>query len=257
MSDLVLLEQDARGVVTISLNRPEKRNAMNIPLLEALCTAVAASNEDPAVRVIVIRGNGAAFCAGLDLEEAMDTDRSHRSADLVRLMLETVYASPKVTIAAVHGAAVAGGAGLMSACDIVVGTLDAKFGYPEVRRGLVAGLVMTFVRRQLQERHARELLLLGEMINGERAHEIGLINRAVPTDLLNAEVERLVDTVLKGAPGAIANTKRFYDGLWHCAAEADFDKARALHVEVRNGGEAQEGFKAFLDKRKPHWDPSS
>jgi len=252
--DLVITNNDGNGVFSIALNRPEKRNALNIPLLEALCAAVKTANEDPSVRVIVLVGNGPVFCAGLDLKEAGDTHNSHRSAELIAQMLSSVYYSPKATIAAVHGAALAGGAGLMSCCDIVVAGADAQIGYPEVRRGMVAGLVMTFLRRQLHERHARELLITGLIIDAERAAEIGLVTRCVPTDMLEEVAAQVVSEILKGAPGAIARSKRLFDELWHHPATADFERALALHVEVRNAGEAQEGMKAFLDKRTPSWD---
>lgn len=254
MSDLVLAENDGAGVFTIRLNRPEKRNALNIPLLEQLCAAVDAANGDASVRVIVLRGNGPVFCAGLDLKEAGDPANSHHSAELIARMLSSVYYSSKATIAAVHGAALAGGAGLMSCCDLVIAAADTQLGYPEVRRGMVAGLVMTFLRRQLHERHARELLITGEIIDADRAVEIGLVNRCVPTDLLDASIEQAVEKILKGAPGAIARTKRLFDELWHHSAQADFERALELHVEVRNAHEAQEGMKAFLEKRTPSWD---
>ena len=254
MSDLVLTENDGSGVFTIRLNRPEKRNALNIPLLEQLCAAVDAANGDASVRVIVLRGNGPVFCAGLDLKEAGDPANSHHSAELIARMLSAVYYSSKATIAAVHGAALAGGAGLMSCCDLVIATADTQLGYPEVRRGMVAGLVMTFLRRQLHERHARELLITGEIIDAERAVEIGLVNRCVPTDLLDTAVDQAGEKILKGAPGAIARTKRLFDELWHHSAQADFERALELHVEVRNAHEAQEGMKAFLEKRTPSWD---
>lgn len=254
MSELVLTSNDGAGVFTITLNRPEKRNALNIPLLEALCAAVDEANGDASVRAVVLRGNGPAFCAGLDLKEAGDPANSHHSAELIARMLSGVYYSSKVTIAAVQGAALAGGAGLMSCCDLVIAAADATMGYPEVRRGMVAGLVMTFLRRQLHERHARELLLTGEIITAERAEELGLINRCVPVDFLDTAVEQALDKILKGAPGAIARSKRLLDELWHHSAQSDFERALSLHVEVRNAHEAQEGMKAFVEKRQPSWE---
>lgn len=254
MGDFILTQNDGEGRYTITLNRPDKRNALNIPLLEDLCAAVDAANGDASVRAIVLRGNGPVFCAGLDLKEAGDPANSHRSAELIAKMLSSVYYSSKATIAAVHGAALAGGAGLMSCCDLAIATVDTNIGYPEVRRGLVAGLVMTFLRRQLNERHARELLITGDIITAERAEQIGLVNRCVPDDFLDTAVDQAVDKVLKGAPGAIARSKRLLDELWHHPAQADFDRALELHVEVRNAHEAQEGMKAFLEKRPPSWD---
>lgn len=255
MSSLVEVSTPEVGVCSIALNRPEKRNALNIPMLAALCGALKEAEADAAVRVIVLRGNGPVFCAGLDMEEAADRELAHQSAELVSKALAGLYGSAKVTLAVVQGAAIAGGAGLMSACDIAVSTVDSKFGYPEVRRGLVAGLVMTFLRRQVAERHARELLLLGEIIDGERAEAMGLVTRAVPSDLLEETAAVMIRQILKGSPQALALTKRFFDSLHQRELQADLDQALALHVEVRQGGDAQEGMAAFFEKRNPRWAP--
>jgi len=254
MDNLVIEHQPQPGLTVLALNRPDKRNALNIPMLEALCAAVGRVAETPGQRALIIRGEGPVFCAGLDLAEARDTATSTRSGALVRELLERVYACPCVTLAAVHGAALAGGAGLMTACDIAIATMDAKLGFPEVQRGLVAGLVMTFLRRQVSERHARELLLLGEIVEAERAAEIGLINRAVPTDLLDVAVDRCIDKVLKAPPGAIQETKTLFDALWHHPIAGDFEMAHEVHARMRESDEAKEGMAAFVEKRKPHWE---
>jgi len=257
MAEWVQVTDPEDGVRQIALNRPDKRNALNIPMLEALCEALAAAEADDGVRVIVLRGNGPVFCAGLDMAEAADADLAHASAGLVAQALKSLYHSTRVTLAVVQGAAIAGGAGLMSACDIALGTIDSKYGYPEVRRGLVAGLVMTFLRRQVAERHARDLLLLGEIIDGERAEAIGLLNRAVPSDLLEETAAITVRQALKGSPQAIRLTKRFFDELHQRPVDDDLEKALALHVEVRQGSDAQEGMAAFFDKRNPSWMPET
>ncbi len=253
MSDTPIEIEQHDGVTTLWLNRPDKRNALNVPLLEQLCAGVAAASADPAVRAIVLRGRGTVFCAGLDMAEAQDQAVSHHSAELVAQMLETVYHAPKVTIAAVHGAALAGGAGLMSACDIVLAADGCKIGYPEVHRGMVAGLVMTLLRRQVHERDARAMLLLGEIVEADRAAEMGLVTRCVPSDLLDEALERALSQVRKAAPGAIRTTKDFFDKLHHRTLREDLDAALGLHVTVRNGGEAQEGMRAFVEKRLPSW----
>jgi methylglutaconyl-CoA hydratase len=255
MSDRVLVDEIKTGVTSITLNRPEKRNALNIPMLEVLCAAIEDVSARKEQRALVIRGAGPVFCAGLDLKEAGDPAMSGRSAALVRRMLESVYHCPCVTIALVHGAAIAGGAGLMAACDIAIATTESKFGFPEVHRGLVAGLIMTFLRRQLHERHARELLLLGDIIDTERAKEMGLINRTVLSDGLDEALEAVVVQVRKAPPGAIADTKAFFDQLWHHPLTEDLDGAHDVHVKMRASEEAQEGMQAFLEKRKPKWVP--
>jgi len=172
---------------------------------------------------------------------------------LVAKTLITLAETPLVTIAAVHGAAVAGGAGIMSACDFVVAAEKTKIGYPEVRRGLVAGLVMTFLRRQVGERNMRELVLGGELIDAERAREIGLVNRVVAPDQLLYEAQRFADSVLQGAPNAVAETKRLIEELWSTSVKEDVDLALKHHMQARESAEAREGIAAFNEKRPPNW----
>ncbi len=251
-TSVILVSVDG-PVTTLALNRPDKRNALNLELLEQLVAAVAAAENNPAQRVLILRGEGPAFCAGLDLAEAANPEHAHRSATLIAQALRALSATRLVTIAAVHGAAIAGGAGLMSACDFAVAAEGTKLGYPEPRRGLVAGLVMTVLRRQLRERDARELLLTGELIDATRAQTIGLVNRVVPaSELLNAAREYAA-AVLHGGPEAVANTKKLFAELWHRPVQADLERALAFHLEARNSPEAKEGIAAFHEKRPPKW----
>ncbi len=162
-----------------------------------------------------------------------------------------------MTIAAVKGAAVAGGAGLMLACDLAVVADDFKTGFPEVRRGLVAGLVMTFLRRKLSEPLARELVLLGELIGADQAKAEGMVNRIVPPDRVMDEALDLARTALKGAPTAILRTKRLFDDLYSLPIGQHVDYALKLHKDMRTSAEASEGFAAFLEKRPPAWDPEA
>ena len=150
---VVLTEKHSPQITIITLNRPERRNALSIELLTELIAAIKLASDEPKERIIVLQGAGAAFCTGLDLKEARDQTKAHATADLVAHVLGSLSEARPVTIAAVHGAAVAGGAGIMSACDFVVAAERTKIGYPETRRGLVAGLVLTFLRRQLRERN--------------------------------------------------------------------------------------------------------
>ncbi|MFI5356272.1 MAG: enoyl-CoA hydratase/isomerase family protein [Opitutales bacterium] len=252
---LVLVSHDG-PVTTLTLNRPDKRNALNVELLEALVAAVEATEAEASQRVLVVRGSGPVFCAGLDLTEATQADRAHRSAELVARGLMVLSRSRLVTIAAVHGAAIAGGAGLMSACDFAVATRDAKFGYPEVRRGLVAGLIMTFLRRQVRERDIRELLMLGRTFDAAHAQAIGLVNRLVDDEAaLAPEVHHLVTSILQGAPEAIAHTKALLADLWPHTVQHDVEHALQFHLEARGSAEAREGIAAFHEKRPPNWAP--
>jgi methylglutaconyl-CoA hydratase len=174
-------------------------------------------------------------------------------AELVAKTLLTLSQTRLITIAAVHGAAVAGGAGIMSACDFVVAAHGTKIGYPEVRRGLVAGLVMTFLRRQAGERNMRELLLGSELIDAERAKEIGLVNRVVAQEDLMSEAQKFAHSVLQGAPGALAETKRLIEELWWRSVKEDVDLALKYHMQARESSEAREGIAAFNEKRPPNW----
>ena len=220
-----------------------------------LVAGVEAANADDQQRVLVLKGAGKAFCTGMDLTEVAQPEKAHASAELVAKMLITLSETRLITIAAVHGAAVAGGAGLMSACDFVVAAERTKFGYPEVRRGLVPGMIMTFLRRQLRERDLRELLFGGELFEAERAREIGLVNRVVPPNELESETQKVIASILQGAPAALTNTTRLLEKLWPTSVREDIEKALAFHMQARESTEAKEGVAAFLEKRPPSWAP--
>src|SRR3954463_14353848 len=198
---VVLVEKQSAHTTVITLNRPERRNALTIELMSELVAAVESAGADEQQRILVFKGAGQAFCTGMDLNEVAQPEKAHASAELVAKTLITLSETRLITIAAVHGAAVAGGTGLMSACDFVLAAEGTKIGYPEVRRGLVPGMVMTFLRRQLRERDLRELLFSGALFEAERAREIGLVNRVVARAELEKETEKLVATILQGAPG--------------------------------------------------------
>ena len=250
---VVLVEKQAPQITVVTLNRPERRNALTLELLSQLCAAIKVASDEPQNRLIILRGAGAAFCTGLDLKEAADQTKAHATAEMVANTLIAVSQTHLVTIAAVHGAAVAGGAGIMSACDFVVAAERTRIGYPEVRRGLVAGLVMTFLGRQVSERNMRELLLGSELIYAERAKEIGLVNRVVAQNDLMPEALKFAASVLQGAPGAVAQTKRLIDELWWRSVKDDVDLALKYHMQARESDEAREGIAAFNEKRKPKW----
>ena len=250
---VVLIEKQSPQITVVTLNRPERRNSLTIELLNELVASIKVASDQADERVLILRGAGAAFCTGLDLKEAADRKKAHMTAELVAKALTTLAETRLVTIAAVHGAAVAGGAGIMSACDFVVAAEKTKIGYPEVRRGLVAGLVMTFLRRQAGERNMRELVLGGELIDAERARGIGLVNRVVAPDQLMIEAQKFADSVLQGAPNAIAQTKRLIEELWSTSVKEDVDLALKHHMRARESAEAREGIAAFNERRKPDW----
>jgi methylglutaconyl-CoA hydratase len=249
---VVLVEKQTSQITVLTLNRPERRNALTIELMSELTAGIENASSDSQQRILILRGAGRAFCTGLDLQEAAKAE-PHVTAESVARTLLALSQTRLVTIAAVHGAAVAGGAGIMSACDFVLAAERTKIGYPEVRRGLVAGLVMTFLRRQLRERDLRELLLASELIEAERAREIGLVNRVVPAADLESEAQKIAASVLQGAPGAITNSKRLMEELWSTSVKQDVERALRHHLEARESTEAREGIAAFNEKRPPNW----
>ena len=249
---VVLVEKQTPQITRITLNRPARRNALTIELMSELAAAIEAAGADPNQRILILRGAGKAFCTGLDLDEAAKQD-PHATAEMAARTLLALAETRLVTIATVHGAAVAGGAGIMSACDFVVAAEGTRIGYPEVRRGLVAGLVMTFLRRQLRERDLRELLLASELIDAHRARELGLVNRVVLAGELENETQKIAASVLQGAPQALGNSKRLMEQLWSTPVRKDIELALRHHMEARESAEAREGIAAFNEKRPPSW----
>jgi methylglutaconyl-CoA hydratase len=255
MSDLVKVTR--RGPATVlALNRPDKRNALSRGLITALDESFAAAVEDPKSRVIVITGEGPAFCAGMDLTELQATVRAEAEviwddARRLAVMFDRIYRSPKPTVAVVNGPAVAGGAGIASVCDIAIAASGAKFGYPEVRRGLVAALVMPHLLRHVGERMARHLLLVGDLIDAEPAQRCGLINECVAADRLWPRADELITALAAGGPKALKTTK---DLLMHFSSQAlSTEEAARASAEPRLTEECQFGLDAFFAKQDPPW----
>jgi methylglutaconyl-CoA hydratase len=245
----------------VTINRPDRRNALSRALITALTDAIRLAADDASVRSVILTGSGAAFCAGMDLDELRGTIENQGDSELVwddatklSTLYELIYTLCKPTIAAVNGAAVAGGAGLMTVCDLAVCVPTAKFGYPEVRRGLVAAMVMPHLLRHVGERAARWMLLTGELIDGVEAHRIGLVN-------VLASPEQLVDVALgcakslaEGGPKALATTK---DLLRRCSHQAmSVEELARASAEPRLTEECRSGLAAFFDKRPVPWAPT-
>lgn len=242
------------GVVLVKLNRPEKRNALNISLMENISNAFNELSKDPTLRVIVLAASGPIFCAGLDLHEAADIALAEKIALHVSRMLTSVYSCPLVTIAAVQGDAAAGGAGLVAACDLAVMVDTARIGFPEIHRGLIAAQVATLLCRQMRMRDVRELLLLGELITANKALGMGLINRIVNDEQqLMEEAQTIAQSVILGAPQAVKDTKHLLEKLDPANFYDDLQTALSFYRSARHSKEAQEGIMAFLEKRKPNW----
>ncbi len=242
----------------VTINRPDRRNALSRALIAALTAAFRKAADDPAARCVILTGTGPAFCAGMDLDELRGTVENAAEAELVwddaaklSALYSLIYELPKPTIAAVNGAAVAGGAGLMTVCDLAVSVPAAKFGYPEVRRGLVAAMVMPHLLRHVGERAARWMLLAGELIDAGEAQRIGLINAIVPSEQLMSSAEGWAKLLAEGGPRALATTKEL---LRRCSMQAvpvaDLATASA---EPRLTDECRGGLTAFFDKRPAPW----
>jgi methylglutaconyl-CoA hydratase len=261
MADLISSEIIKPGVALLTLQRPERRNALSIALLKQLMQRMEehASQSDRVnrVRVVILRGAGPVFCAGLDLAEATQMELVVESARCVAGALATMRYSPLVTIAAVHGGAYAGGAGLMAACDMAVGTSDVQIGFPEARRGLLPALISEVMKAKVREGDLRELFLVGNSINAQRAQQIGLLQRVVDTPSLLTEAINMADGILAGGPQTIIATKLLIEQLYEPNRKEQSgshdESAIEEHLMARQSDEAVEGLRAFLEKRPPSW----
>lgn len=252
-SRVLIVDQPDEATAVLTLNRPQRRNALTVELMESLCQVVDRFASQPQQRVVILRGAGPAFCSGLDLDEAAQTDLAERSARCIARTFQAVINLPLVTIAAVHGAAYAGGAGLMACCDFIVAADDLQICFPEVRRGLVPALAAVVLGSRLPGPDLCELLLLAEPIGAQRALRIGLVDRVVPGDQLMAAARTVAATILKGAPRAIRDTKRLLHQLDPTDRGQLFARALEFHKQARLSAEFIEGLAAFQEHREPHW----
>ena len=251
----------ADGVLTLTLNRPDQRNSLNQELMSAITAAIAAAGDDSEVRVIVLAGNGPAFCAGHDLKEmtahrADPDDGKQFYEDTMQqcsAMMQSIVRCPKPVIARVHGIATAAGCQLVASCDLAVAADTARFATPGVNLGLFCSTPMVALSRNLSRKHAMEMLLIGEMQAASRAEEIGLINKAVPEDELDAEVKHFAERIAKKSTYAIAVGKEaFYEQIENKLSDA-YDYASDVMVRNMLAEEAEEGIDAFFGKRAPKW----
>ena len=230
------------GVLRITLNRPEKRNALNPEMMDELTQVLVAAGEDASCGVVLLTGAGSAFCAGLDLGHLESLE--HRSAvehraDSARIakLFRALYDCPRPTIAAVNGAAIAGGCGIATLGDFTLAVPRAKFGYTEVRIGFIPAIVSTFLTAQVGEKRARDLLLTGRIFEAAEADAMGLVNRVLePEDLLPA-AERLAGQLLENSPEALAATKRLLSGNARGKLDAGLEKASQADGEARPTGD--------------------
>jgi len=244
-------------IATIALTRPEKRNAISAQMIGDMLAALEQAETSHA-RVVILTGSGKAFCAGIDLEELRALATTHslakhlEDARRISKLFYRLYSFPKPVIAAVNGAAIAGGCGLATLADITLCVPAAKFGYTEVRIGFLPALVAVFLRRQVGEKQARELLLTGRFIDPDEAQRLGLVNEIVTTDLMERARE-VATTILACSPSSILQTKRMFHLHDERMIRAELELAIEANAEIRSTEDFREGVAAFLEKRPPRW----
>jgi len=254
--DLVLAQTDARGVVTLTLNRPSAFNALSEAMLAALQAALERVAGDPKARVVVLAGAGKAFCAGHDLKEMRaepSLDYYQRLfAQCAQVML-TIQKLPVPVLARVHGIATAAGCQLVAMCDLAVAAADSRFAVSGINVGLFCSTPSVALSRNLSRKAAFEMLVTGDFIGAEEARAKGLINRVAAPDQLDVEIERLVASIVAKPQAAIATGKGlFYRQLEKGIAGAYDDAGQAMACNMMEPS-ALEGVQAFIDKRKPNW----
>jgi len=250
----VLKLHEENGVLTLLMDRPEKRNALSGELVDALARAVQGAGAREEIRVVLLRGAGSDFCAGADLEELqgmLDQSEEAGMEDARRLgsLLLALREIPKPTVAAIQGRALAGGCGLATACDLILAREDSELGYPEVHLGFVPAMVMAILRRKIPEGLAFELVATGRRISAEEAHRMGLVNRVIPVDGFEGRVRAFAEELARRPPSALALTKALLyeqDGL---SVAQGIERGAQVNVEARRTEACREGVASFLARR--------
>lgn len=244
-------------VATITLNRPEKRNAISFELIDDLLRSLDEVSKSDAI-VLILTGAGKAFCSGMDLENlkallGRTPEQNLQDSEKMVRLFRSLYEFPKVTIAAVNGAAVAGGTGLALLCDFTLAAPEAKFGYTEVRIGFVPAIVSTFLLRQVGEKQARDLLLTGRLFGAEEAARLGLITEIVPPESLLDRARELAALLMENSAASLRATKQLLTDHARLELDAHIDAAVRENAAIRTTADFREGITSFLEKRKPVW----
>ena len=239
----------------ITLNRPDKRNALSLELMEELIDALDALGADPDVRAVVIEGAGVAFSAGHDLSEMVGRDLPfyQRLFDVCTELMEKIHRLPQPVIAKVHGIATAAGCQLVAACDLAVAADDARFATPGVKIGLFCSTPMVPLSRAIGRKRALEMLLTGELVDSSTALEWGLVNRVVPSEQLDDAVAELVDAIARSSPLTVGIGKEAFYAQVELDEHRAYDLTKAVMSMNSMAADAQEGICAFLEKRDPSW----
>lgn len=254
-----VISHQANRIGLISLNRPEKRNALSPDLIQALDQALTAFETDEEVKVVVLRAEGKAFCAGADLDYIQQMQHFSLEENLVdsnrlKALFTKIYEFPKVVIAQVQGPALAGGCGLVTVCDFAFASAEAVFGYTEVKIGFVPALVSVFLSEQIGQAKAAELLLSGEVISSAKAVQLGLISETVSLEFLENRTLEFADKLIReNSTFSMQETKRLLRSLGKDARHQALDQAALSNAEVRSHADCGKGIAAFLAKTKPVW----
>jgi methylglutaconyl-CoA hydratase len=245
------------NLATITLNRPDKRNAISAAMISELQSALDEIEKSHA-RVGILTGNGKAFCAGMDLEmlsAIAQQSPSENQEDSRRMakMFRRIWSFPKPLIAAVNGAALAGGCGIATLCDFTLAVPDSKFGYTEVKIGFLPAIVSVFLSRQIGEKRTRDLLLTARIIEPTEAKEIGLINEIVPVEKLMERAKELAEILIAASPSSLTRAKRLLTSAAAAGVDADLERAILENARIRSTPDFKEGLASFLEKRKPVW----
>src|SRR5882672_9072547 len=245
------------GIATITLNRPDKRNAISFELIDDLLRALDEVAKSDAI-LVILTGAGKAFCSGMDLDNlkaliGRSPEQNLKDSETMVRLFRSLYEFPKVTIAAVNGAAIAGGTGLALLCDFTLAVPEAKFGYTEVRIGFVPAIVSTFLLRQVGEKQGRDLLLTGRLFGADEAARMGLITEIVPPEKLMTRTRELAALLMENSPTSLRATKKLLTD--HALSELDtqIDAAVRENAAIRTTADFREGISSFLEKRKPVW----
>lgn len=255
----VLTEIGANGIATITFNRPDLHNAIDESVISQFNAGLRRVAADPAARVVVIAGNGKSFCAGADLNWMKRTagfteEQNNRDALEFTEILTLLDRMPKPTIARVHGAAYGGGVGIVSCCDIAIGTPEAVFSFSEVRLGLIPAMISPYAVAVIGERYARRYMLTAERIDAAEALKIGLLHEVCAAGELDAKIAAIVEQCLRGGPASIARSKELIAAVAHGPIDqSKRDYTARMIAATRASDEGKEGIAAFLEKRKPAW----
>jgi len=256
MYETLLLEQSGQ-IATITLNRPDKRNALSQRMIGELQSALD-EIEKSKTRVVIVTGAGKSFCAGMDLESlaaiaTQSAAENEEDSRRVAKMFRRIWSYSRPMIAAVNGAALAGGCGIATLCDFTLAAPEAKFGYTEVKIGFLPAIVSVFLTRQIGEKQARDLLLTGRIISAEEAKAFGLAGEIVPAGNLMQRAHELADTLIAASPSSVMRAKRLLTSAAGPAVDHDLERAILENAHIRRTPDFKEGLASFLEKRKPVW----